>query len=220
MGHRLSAAVVLTVVTFGILASVPLASVARASEDPAHATDSESHDTSGHKAEAKPPTTMDPDLAIWTAVVFLALLAVLWKFAWGPIMQALDAREQAITGAIDDAANMRDEAKELLAAHEAKLATAKDEVREMLEEARRDAEVTKKTIVDEAHAAAVDHQARAVRDIEQARDAAVRTLAEQSANLAVDLAGKVVKQNMTADRQAELVSEAMNRLAGSSPSDN
>jgi F-type H+-transporting ATPase subunit b len=200
-------------VVFGACAG-PTGAVAFAATDP-HATEAGSEEL-----KAKSPTTFDPDLAWFTAGVFLLLLAVLWKFAWGPITKALEARENAITGAISEAHSMRDEAKELLAAHEAKLATAKDEVREMLDEARRDAEVTKRTIVAEANAAAADHHARAVRDIDQARDDAVRHLAEQSANLAIDLAGKVVKQNMTPDRQAELVNEAMGRLTKSSPSSN
>ncbi len=203
------AAVTLVVALFGV--TCPSTSVAAEADD---------HPVHAESEGVKSPLTTDPDLAIWTAVVFLVLLAVLYAFAWGPITEALEAREKTITDAIKDAAAMRDEAKEILAQHEAKLAMAKDEVREMLDEARRDAEVTKGTIVAEASAAAAEHHARAVRDIRQARDAAVRQMAEQSANLAVDLAGKVVATAMTAERQSELVSDAMNRLASSSPSSN
>lgn len=159
------------------------------------------------------PLIIDPDLAIWTAIIFGCLLLVLWKFAWGPIITALDAREQRVLDHLASAEAKHEEAKELLAAHEARLAMAKDEVREMLEEARRDAEVTKATIVAEADAAAKARQDRALRDIELARDGAVRHLAETSAHLAVDLAGKVVKQNLSADQQAALVREATTRLA-------
>lgn len=166
------------------------------------------------------PLVIDPDLAIWTVIVFAILLAVLAKFAWGPIVEALDAREQTVLDHLSAAEAKHEEAKGLLAAHEARLATAKDEVREMLEEARRDAEATKTQIVSEADAAAKAHRDRAVREIEQARDGAVRSLAETSANLAVDLAGKVVQQNLSAEQQADLVREATTRLANSSPSTN
>lgn len=166
------------------------------------------------------PLIIDPDLALWTALLFGLLLLVLWKFAWGPIVEALDAREKNVQDHLAAAEAKHEEAKGLLAAHEARLATAKDEVREMLEEARRDAEVTKAQIVSDAEAAAKSHSERAIREIGQARDGAVRELAETSANLAVDLAGKVVQQNLSTEQQAELVREATNKLANSSPSSN
>ena len=100
------------------------------------------------------PLTLNPDLAIWTLVVFLVLLAVLKAFAWGPIVNALQAREQGITDQISAAAAKHEEAKLLLVEHEARLAAAADDVRAMLEEARRDAEHTKQEIVNEARAAA------------------------------------------------------------------
>lgn len=174
----------------------------------------------GEHAAGGNPLIVDPDLAIYTVVVFGLLLAVLYKFAWGPIVEALDAREQTVQDHLAAAAAKHEEAKGLLAAHEARLATAKDEVREMLEEARRDAEATKAQIVAEADAAAKAHRDRAIREIDQARDGAVRQLAETSANLAVDLAGKVVRQNLSADQQAELVREATSKLASSAPSNN
>ena len=110
--------------------------------------------------------------------------------------------------------------KDLLAQHEAKLAGAADEVRQLLEEARRDAEHTKSQILTEAKKAADLERDRAVRDVERAADHAMKNLAETSANLAIDLAGKVVRQNISADQQAQLVREALSTLAASSPSEN
>ena len=94
----------------------------------------------GAGQEQPSPLVVDPDLAIWTFLVFLVLLAVLWKFAWGPIAAALDLREQKIADNIAAAEQCNEEAKKLLADYEAKLAAARDEVRGILDEARRDAE--------------------------------------------------------------------------------
>jgi F-type H+-transporting ATPase subunit b len=199
-----------------VLQGVVLPAVARAADDP-HSAEGEEH---GIVRKVANPLFFDPDLAIWTAIIFLLLLWVLKKFAWGPIVEALEAREKRVADYLAAAEAKHEEAKGLLAAHEARLASAKDEVREMLEEARRDAEATKGQIVAEAESAAKGHRDRAVRDIEQARDSAVRNLAETSANLAVDLAGKVVRQNLTGDQQAELVREAITKLASSAPSHN
>ncbi len=183
----------------------------------AHAGDAHEED---HGTGKPNPLAVDLDLAIWTAVIFTVLLIVLKKTAWPQISAALEEREKRIEGNIADAASKHEEAKQLLAEHEAKLARAADEVRELLEEARRDAEGTKAQILAEAKQAADKERDRALRDVERAADSALKSLAESSANLAVELAGKVVKQNITADQQAQLVRDALSTLAASSPSKN
>jgi F-type H+-transporting ATPase subunit b len=145
-------------------------------------------------------------------VIFLVLLAVLGKFAWPPIVQALEEREQRIADHIAAAEARHQEAKAVLAQHEAKLAAAADEVRELLEEARRDAEHTKCQIVAEARTAAQAEHDRAVREVHQATDVAMKQLAETSATLAVTLAGKVVQEELSAKHQDRLVREAIGRL--------
>ena len=85
------------------------------------------------------------DLAIYTFVVFILLLAILGKFAWPTIIKALEQRERTINDHIAAAEARHEDAKRLFAEHEAKLAAAAGEVRALLEEARRDAEHTKKS---------------------------------------------------------------------------
>jgi F-type H+-transporting ATPase subunit b len=149
---------------------------------------------------------------MWTLLVFLVLLGVLWWFAWGPITKALQDRESGITSEIAAASAKHEDAKRLLAAHEAKLATAADEIRELLEEARRDAEHTKQEILAEAKSAALAERERAVREVEIARDAALKQLAETSANVAIKLASSAVRQNLTADQQSRIVRESLSMI--------
>lgn len=160
------------------------------------------------------------DLAIYTFIVFLILLAILAKFAWPPINRALEEREKRIASHIAAAEAKHEEAKQLLAQHEARLASAADEVRALLEEARRDAEHTKAQIISEARQAAQAEQDRALREVHQATDVAMRQLAETSAALAVQLAGKVVQEEISAAQQDRLVREAVGRLSTTSPSEN
>jgi len=160
------------------------------------------------------------DLALYTFTVFMLLLGALGKLAWPVISAALIEREKRIEGNIADAEAMHVEAKSMLAQHEAKLATAADEVRELLEEARRDAEHTKTEIIAEAKQLAGQERDRAVRDVDLAAERAMHNLIETSANMAVDLAGQVVKQNITPEQQATLVREALDKLASSTPSQN
>jgi F-type H+-transporting ATPase subunit b len=160
------------------------------------------------------------DLSIYTFIVFLLLLAILSRVAWPKISAALVEREKRIEGAIADAAAKHEQAKRLLAEHEAKLAGAAAEVKAMLDEARRDAEATKSQIVAEARDAAKAEHQRSQRDIEVALDSATKNLAETSANLAVELAGKVIRETMSPGKQQELVREAMAKLSTAAPSRN
>jgi F-type H+-transporting ATPase subunit b len=170
--------------------------------------------------EVVDPLVFDPDLAIWTLVVFFVLLVVLKRFAWGPILQSLEGREQGIANHIAEAERIHQEAKALLAQYEQKLATAASEVREMMEEARRDAEHARQTILAEAKAGAEAEQARALHDIESATDAALESLSERSAQLAVELAGKILKFKLTSDDHARLVQEALAKFPAAASSAN
>jgi F-type H+-transporting ATPase subunit b len=187
----------------------------------ARAADEAQGDGHAPAAAASPdPLTVDPDLMIWTFVVFVVLMIVLSKFAWGPISEALEAREHAIEENIAAAQRANDEAKALLADYERRLAQAHEEVRGILEEARRDAEHTKQSILAEARAEAQTERDRALRDIDLATDRAVKELAEQSANMAVGLAGRILRSQLGPQDQAQLVRDALTEFAASKPSAN
>jgi F-type H+-transporting ATPase subunit b len=179
------------------------------------------HESAGEEKSGDPnPLSIDPDLAIWTGVVFLVLFGVLRAFAWPQITQALEERERKIADNIAAAQAQNDEAKRLLAEHEAKLAATAGEIRDMLDEARRDADATRKRIEAEGQKAAKDELDRAVREIGRARDAAVQELAIASANVAVDLARGVVQSDISPDRQKQLVRDALSKLSATAPSKN
>lgn len=193
----------------GVLLLSVVPRVALADSDSSHGH--VAHEEYGGHSEPN-PLTFDPDLAVWTGIVFLVLLTVLGKFAWGPVVAALDQRERQIADDIASAANKHEEAKELFADHEQKLAGAADEVREMLEEARRDAEHTKSEILAEAKAAAQAEHDRAMRDVQNAKDAALKEIGEFGANFAVQLAGKIVEKELTAEDHTRLIRESISNF--------
>ena len=162
------------------------------------------------------PLSVDPDLALFTGVLFVVLLAVLWKFAWGPIAAGLDSREKGIQGQIDEARRTNDESKELLSQYEKRLSDAGDEVREMIDKARRDADAQKQQIIAEAQDAAKAQTDRSVREIEAAKQYALQEMAAKSVAMAVELAGKVVSRELKKDDHTQLITEALSRF----PSDN
>jgi F-type H+-transporting ATPase subunit b len=187
---------------------------------------SESARTAAHQAEKAEhgggpnPLAVDPDLAIWTLVVFLILFAVLKKFAWPQIASAIDERERKIAADIAAAAQKNEEAKRLLAEHEAKLAATAGEIRALLEEARRDAEHTRKQGEAKGQEDAKAMVERALREIERAKDGAIQELAVTSANVAIDLARKVMSEQLTPEQNNKLVRDAMAKLAATTPSKN
>jgi len=177
----------------------------------AHAA--EGYGTGAHEPPNTNPLEFKKDLAIFTAVVFVVLLLVLWKFAWGPISKALDHREKAVARQIFDAAKSNEEARRLLAQYGEKLDQAKDEVRDILEQARHDAEGVGREIVEAAQEdAKVEHQ-RAVREIDAATGDALKELAEKSATMAVELAGKIVGSELRAADHAKLVEQSVAQFA-------
>jgi F-type H+-transporting ATPase subunit b len=169
-------------------------------------------DPTRHGSSATEPLPFSPDLAVWTLLVFVLLLAVLWKFAWGPILAGLEKREHAIAHEIADTKHQHEEADALVAKYEARLAAAGEEVRALLDEGRRDAEHARQTILAEAKTAAEAERLRALREIESATDGALRSLAERSAQLAVELAGKIVRRSLTSADHARLVDEAVEKF--------
>jgi F-type H+-transporting ATPase subunit b len=154
------------------------------------------------------------DLAIYTVVVFLVLLLALWWKAWGPIVRGLDAREQRIRDEIAAAERANAEARELLAQHQARIAATEAEIREMQEKGRRDAERISREIVEKARAETEAEKERALREIETATAGALKDLAERSATLAVELAGKILQARLSPGDHAELIRQAVDQFAG------
>jgi F-type H+-transporting ATPase subunit b len=155
------------------------------------------------------PLRINPDLAVFTAIIFLVLLVVLWKFAWGPIMEGLRKREDAIAEEIASAQRRNEEAKDLLEQYETRLGAAADEVRALLDQGRKDAETQRQQIIADAQEAARAEKERAVREIEVAKNEALGELAEKSVDTAVHLAGRIVGEQLQAADHARLIQEAL-----------
>lgn len=166
------------------------------------------------------PVEFRSDLAIWSLAVFALLMTLLGKFAWKPIMNGLDQREQGIERQISETKQANAEAKQMLATYERRLAEASEEVRGMLEEARRDADSTKQTIIAEARKAAEEEQVRARHEIGLARDEALSSIAEKAGDLAVEVAGKFLREKIGKDDHARLVRESVASLGSHRPSVN
>jgi len=166
------------------------------------------------------PTTMKEiqgDLAVWTAVIFLVLLAVLWRFAWGPLARGLEKREQGIADQIAQAEQSNRKAQQLLGQYDQKLADSKAEVRGLLDKGRRDAEALGREMLDTAKQEAQAEQQRALRQIDAATANALKELAERSSTLAVELAGKILQVELKPENHAQLIQQAVSDFGQEQP---
>src|SRR4029077_7467824 len=104
------------------------------------------------EAEGGEPSLFAGDLgnSIWTILIFVVVLVILGKFAWGPILKTLQSREAFIHEALASAKRDRDAADARLKEYEERLATARAEATAIVEEGRRDAEIVKRKIEEEA----------------------------------------------------------------------
>jgi F-type H+-transporting ATPase subunit b len=170
---------------------------------------------SGNAAEGLNPITFKLDLSVWTAVVFLVVLAILSKYAWGPIADGLQKRENDIAGQIAEAQQRNEEARHILADYEKKLAAARDEVRVLIDDGRRDSEKVGQQVLEKAREESAIERQRAVQQIETATAAALKELAERSATLAVELAGKIVGAHLQAADHSRLIEQSLAEFARS-----
>jgi F-type H+-transporting ATPase subunit b len=153
-------------------------------------------------------------LSVWTTFVFVALLGILWKFAWGPILEMVQAREDGIQSTLDQAANERDEAAKLLAEHREQMADARRQGQQMIAEGKEAGERVRQDIEEKARAEGDAMIERAVESIEREKDAALEELRKESVDLALAAAAKLVQASLDEKKDRELVMGFIEELGG------
>ncbi len=166
---------------------------------------------SGHEKGA--PLEYEPDLAWWSLTVFVVFVLVLWKFAWGPLIEGLDKREAQIRQDISDAESVRIRGEQMLAEHADKLDKVQDEIREILTEARRDADHTKNEIIAEAQREAQTTKQQAIDEIERSRDQALKELFDHMAVQVANATEHILGRSLTDSDQDRLIDEALQQVS-------
>jgi F-type H+-transporting ATPase subunit b len=162
----------------------------------------------------KAPGILDPrfDLGIWTVVVFVVLLWVLKRLAWGPMLQGLHQREQGIRDAIAEAQKTREEAQALREQFQRQMDSAQDQVRALLDEGRRGAQHTRDELIADARNEIQNERERLRREIGTARDQALQDLWNQAAHLATLVSAKAIGRQLSEDDHRRLVDEALGEM--------
>jgi F-type H+-transporting ATPase subunit b len=164
-------------------------------------------------AKLTDPADFRFDMAIYSFLVFLILLAVLFKFAWGPIATALEQREETIARQIEEARLAAEKAGLQLKEYEARLAAATDEARQIVSQAKKDAELAKDRIVAEAREVAAKERDRAVSEITSAKTQALDEIAQRSVQTALSLAKSIIRREIKPQEHESLIGEAINEFS-------
>ena len=143
---------------------------------------------------------------------FLLLIFLVKKFAWGNITSILDARAEKITNDIDEAEAARKKAEELAAKREAELACSRQEATTILETAKETAEKNKAHILSEANQEALRLKEKAQLEISQNKEEAMNSIKGDVADLTVNLAGKLLSQQLDSEGHRQLIDRYLNEL--------
>ncbi len=159
---------------------------------------------------------INPGLIVWTWVIFILLLLVLRKWAWGPILGALEARERRIQETLDNAAREREQAGRLLEEQRALLDAARDQAQQILADSRRASERLRTDMMEEARKQKDQIVASAREEIQHERDQALETLRREAVDLSIAAAGQVLQRSVDSDENRRLVEEYLEKLTAES----
>jgi F-type H+-transporting ATPase subunit b len=156
--------------------------------------------------------SVEPGLIIWTIVIFIILVLILKKYAWGPMLKSLNEREQKIKDSIDKAEYLKQEAEKMLAEHRLMLSKADEESRRIINESKEMAEKLRNDFLTKTNTDAHNLIQQAKSEIEREKISALNTLKDEIANLAVQAASKIIDENLNPDKQKQIVEGFINQI--------
>ena len=146
-------------------------------------------------------------LFVWQSLIFIVLIFLLKKFAWKPILTSVEDREEGIRTALDEAKAAKEEMAQLKSANEDLLKSARAEKEAMLQEARE----IKEKIVGEATSIAKEEAAKittvAKESIEAEKQKAMVEIKNQVAEMSIDVASLILKENLSSDANQKALAE-------------
>ena len=173
------------------------------------------HAAAGEHAEPNllaPPGVQQIATSAITLIIFLLLLGVLYKTAWGPITAGLKSREDKIRSDIDAAERARAQADAARRKFEDQLATAETRVRELINQAQADGQQVASRLRAQAQEEPEEIKGRAMREIEQSQREALDQIRAEAATLATAVAEKILRREVNREDQRRLIEESLDEF--------
>ena len=159
-----------------------------------------------------PLVQVDPGLFIWTIITFLVLLALLAKFAWRPLLEALETRQNAIRKALDDAQRATQELERLNLESAQIINRARVDAEAIVSQSRSDGDRLREEIKQKARAEA-DHIVKgAERQIQLETSRALEQIRREAVDLSVMIASKIIQRNLSKEDNERLIEEALKQV--------
>ena len=155
-----------------------------------------------------PLVQLDPGLFVWTIITFLILLGVLTRFAWKPLLKALETRENEISQSLEDAEKAKQELERLSAEGDEIIAKARSEAQGIVSEGKKAAEQLTATTLNKAKEEAMANLSAAKEQIKIERDKAIVEIKGEVVNLSLSIAEKLVKKNLSKEDNKSLIDES------------
>jgi F-type H+-transporting ATPase subunit b len=159
-----------------------------------------------------PLVQVDPGLFIWTIVTFLVLLTLLAKFAWGPLLRALETRQQEIRKALDDAQLAQQELARLELESAQIIRKARQDAEAIVTQTRSDAERLREEMRQKARAEADGIVRNAERQIQLETARALQQIRHEAVDLSVMIASKIIQRNITKEDNERLIADALTQI--------
>jgi len=162
-----------------------------------------------------PLVQTDPGLFIWTIVTFLVLLGLLAKFAWTPLLAALETRQNAIRKSLDDAQQAKQELERLHLESAQILNRARVDAEAVITQSRSDGDRLREEIRAKARTEADHIVKNAERQIQLETSRALEQIRREAVELSVMIASKIIQRNLTKEDNERLIDEALKQVQSS-----
>lgn len=157
----------------------------------------------------------DPGLYIWTITTFLILAGLLAKFAWRPLLAALEARQQSLRKSLEDAKKAAQELEKTRADAERIVTEARAEASRIVARTRDDAERVRQELKTKAEVEAAKLLENAERQIQLETRKAIEEVRREAVDLSFTIASKLLQRNVSKDDNAKLVDDTLGQLGSS-----
>ena len=161
-----------------------------------------------------PLVQLDPGLFIWTILTFLALLFLLAKFAWKPLLAALEDRENKIKNSLEDAEKAKAELERINVKSEEIIAKARSEAQSIHVEAKAATERIKADLMAKAEEDSKKIREEAEKQIRVEKDKAINEIRQEVVDLSLAVAEKVIKKNLSKEDNQGLIKDSLKNLEG------
>jgi len=154
----------------------------------------------------------DPGLFIWTILTFLGLLVLLKAIAWGPLLKALDSRQEIIRKSLDDAEQAKHELERLQQESTRIIRQARVEAESIISDSRNDAQRLREEMRQKAKSEADGIVKNAERQIQLETTRALQQIRQEAIDLSVMIASKIIRKNISKEDNERLIDETLQQV--------